>query len=102
MKKCIYILSIISIIGCTQHESKKQLGKKEREELIIDTRMMKSLQDSLNATGNFDYYKKYMLKIDEMIKKYPDPYRENFLKVKESMQEIYGDNGKVSEVAIKK
>jgi hypothetical protein len=27
-----------------------------------------------------------------MIKKYPDPYRENYLKVKKSMKEIYGDS----------
>jgi hypothetical protein len=89
MKKCIYILSIISIIGCSRHENTKQLGKKDREELIIDSKILNSFQDSLNATGNFEYYKKYMLKIDEMIKKYPDPYRENYLKVRESMKEIY-------------
>ncbi len=91
MKKFIYILSIISIIGCTQHENQKQLSKRNREELIMDSKILNSFQDSLNATGNFRYYKKYMLKIDEMIKKYPDPYRENYLKVKESMIEIFGD-----------
>lgn len=90
MKKWIYIiLFIISIIGCTQHDNKKQLGEKDREELIMDSKILNSFQDSLNTTGNFEYYKKYMLKIDEMIKKYPDPYRENYLKVKESMKEIY-------------
>jgi hypothetical protein len=92
MKKCIYILSIISIIGCAPHENKKQLYKKDKEELMMDSKILNSFQDSLNATGNFEYYKKYMLKIDEMIKKYPDPYRENYLKVKESMKEIYGDS----------
>ena len=92
MKKCIYILSIISIIGCAQHENKKQLDKKDKEELMMDSKILNSFQDSLNATGNFEYYKKYMLKIDEMIKKYPDPYRGNYLKVKESMKEIYGDS----------
>lgn len=92
MKKCIYILSIISIIGCAQHENKKQLDKKDKEELMMDSKILNSFQDSLNATGNFEYYKKYMLKIDEMIKKYPEPYRGNYLKVKESMKEIYGDS----------
>lgn len=92
MKKYIYILFMISIISCTQRESKKQLGKKDKEELMMDSKILNSFQDSLNATGNFEYYKKYMLKIDEMIKKYPDPYRGNFLKVKESMKEIYEDN----------
>ena len=87
MKKCIYILSIISIIGCAPHENKKQLDKKDKEELMMDSKILNSFQDSLNATGNFEYYKKYMLKIDEMIKKYPDPYRENYLKVKESMKD---------------
>jgi len=92
MKKIIYILSIISIIACTQHENQKQLSKKDRIELIMDSKILNSFQDSLNATGNLGYYKKYMLKIDEMIKKYPDPYRKNYLKVRESMIEIYGDS----------
>jgi hypothetical protein len=92
MKKYIFILFTISIIGCTQHENKIQLGKKDREELIMDSKILNSFQDSLNATGNFEYYKKYMLKIDEMIKKYPDPYRGNYLKVRESMKEIYGNS----------
>jgi hypothetical protein len=92
MKKYIYILFLISIIGCAQHQNKKQFDKKDKEELIIDTKILKSLDDSLYKTGDFRYYEKYMLKIDEMIKKYPDPYRENFLKVKESMNEIYEDS----------
>ena len=92
MKKCIYILSLILIIDCTQHGNKKQLDTKDKEELIIDTKILKSLDDSLYKTGYFRYYEKYMLKIDEMIKKYPDPYRENFLKVKVSMKEIYVDS----------
>ena len=91
MKKSIYILSIISIIGCTQHENSKQLNKKDKEELMIDTKILKSLDDSLSKTGDLQYYVKYMFKIDEMIKKYPDSYRKNLLRVKESMKEIYGD-----------
>lgn len=89
MKQYIYILSIISIIGCVKHENKKQLDK---EELMMDSKILNSFQDSLNASGNFEYFKKYLLKIDEMIKKYPDPYRENYLKVKENIKEIYGDS----------
>jgi len=100
MKKCIYILSIISIIGCAQHKNKKQLDEKDKEQLIIDTRILKLLDDSLYKTGDFQYYEKYMLKIDEMIKKYPDPYQKNFLKVKESMKETYG-NSQSSSKAVK-
>jgi len=99
MKKCFYILSIISIIGCTQHDNKKQLDKKDKEELMMDSKILNSFQDSLNATGNFEYYNKYMLKIDEMIKKYPDPYRENYIKVKKSMKEIYEDSQSSSKAA---
>ena len=91
MKKCIYILSIFSIIGCTQHENKNQLSEKARKELIMDSKILNSLDDSLYKTNDYRYYEKYMLKIDEMIKKYPDPYQENYLKVKESKKEIYGD-----------
>jgi hypothetical protein len=92
MKKYIYILSIISIIGCTQHEYNKHLSSDDKEELIMDSKILNSFQDSLNATGNCEYYKKYMLKINEMIKKYPDPYQENYIKVRESMKKIYGDS----------
>ena len=91
MKKYIYLLSIISIIGCTQHENKNQLGEKGREELIFDSKILNSFEDSLIATGNIEYYEKYMLKIDEMIKKYPDPYRKNYIEVKKSMEYIYGN-----------
>jgi hypothetical protein len=90
MKKCILILSIISIIGCTHHGSQKRLNKKENEELRIDTKILKSLNDSLNSTGDYQYYKKYMVKIDEMIKKYPE--QKDLLKVRESMKEIFGDS----------
>ena len=42
MKKCIYILSIISIIGCAPHENKKQLDKKDKEELMMDSKILNS------------------------------------------------------------
>jgi hypothetical protein len=93
MKKCIYLFLIFLVIGCTHQEgTHKQLTQKNKEELKADTKILNSFQDSLNATGNLGYYKKYMLKIDEMIKKYPDPYRKNYLKIRESMIEIYGDS----------
>lgn len=80
------------MFSCSQHENKNQLSEKDRKELIMDTKILKSFNDSLNSTGDDQYYKKYMLKIDEMIKKYPDPYRENHIKVRESMKEIFGDS----------
>lgn len=92
MKKYIYVFYIISIISCTQNEDKKQLSQMDKAQLIIDTKILKSFEDSLNKTGDFQYHEKYLLKIDEMIKKYPDPYRKNFLKVKVSRVEIYGDS----------
>jgi len=93
MKKCIYLFLIFLVIGCTHQEgTHKQLTQKNKEELKADTKILKSLNDSLNHTGNRQYYIKYINKIDEMIKKYPDPYRKNYLKVRESMIEIYGDS----------
>ena len=89
MKKYIFIFSIISIVGCAQNGNQK-INEKEKEELRIDTEILKSLNDSINSTGDFKYYDRYILKIDEMIKKYPDQKKE-LLKVKESMQEIYGE-----------
>ncbi len=87
MKKCIIILSLISIIGCVQPGEQKKIDNKGKEELMIDTRILKSLNDSLNSTGDYQYYEKYITKINEMIKKYPD--QKQLLKVRESMKEIY-------------
>jgi len=87
MKKCIIILSLISIIGCAQPGKQKKIDNKGKEELMIDTRILKSLNDSLNSTGDYQYYEKYISKINEMIKKYPD--QKQLLKVRESMKEIY-------------
>lgn len=89
MKKYILILSIISILGCTQNGIQKRLIEKENDELKIDTEILKSLNDSLNKTGDYRYYEKYILKIDEMITKYPE--QKQLLKVKESMEEIFED-----------
>ena len=85
MKKYILILSILSILGCSLNGGQKRLN--EKEELRIDTKILKSLNDSLNNTGDYRYYEKYILKIDEMIKKYPE--QKQLLKVRESMKEIY-------------
>lgn len=87
MKKYIIILSLISIIGCVQSGEQKKIDNKGKEELVIDTRILKSLNDSLNSTGDYQYYEKYITKINEMIKKYPD--QKQLLKVRESMKEIY-------------
>jgi len=87
MKKWIIILSLISIIGCAPYGDQKKLTEKEKDELLNDTRVLKSLNDSLNSTGDYQYYEKYITKINEMIKKYPD--QKQLLKVQESMKEIY-------------
>lgn len=87
MKKYIIILSLISIIGCVESREQKKIDNKGKEELVIDTRILKSLNDSLNSTGDYQYYEKYITKINEMINKYPD--QKQLLKVRESMKEIH-------------
>ncbi len=87
MKKWIIILFVISIIGCSQFGVQKNLNEKEKEELKIDTKVLKSLHDSLNSTGDYKYYEKYITKINEMIKKYPSQ-KKQLLMVRESMKEI--------------
>lgn len=86
LMKYTIIFSVILIIGCVQHNKQKKEYK--QKELIIDTNILRSLQDSLNSTGDQKYYNKYLDKINEMIKKYPD--QKQLLKVKKSMSEIYG------------
>ena len=87
MKKYIIFLSIISIIGCAQNRAQKISNEKEGEELKIDTEILKSLNDSLNNTGDYQYYEKYIHKIDEMIKKYPE--QKQLLEVRKSMKDIF-------------
>ncbi len=87
MKKWIILFTVVSIVGCMQSGKQKVLNDKEKEELRIDTKILKSLNDSLNSTGDYQYYEKYIAKINEMIKKYPK--QKQLLKVRESMKEIY-------------
>lgn len=87
MKKCIIILSVILIISCAQSGGQKKINEKEKEELRINTEILKSLNDSLNNTGDYQYFEKYLIKINEMIKKYPE--QKQLLQVRESMKEIF-------------
>lgn len=87
MKKYIIIISLLLIIGCSQCGEQKKISEREKKELSIDTKVLEALNDSLNSTGDYQYYEKYIIKIDEMIEKYPK--QKQLLKVKESMTEIY-------------
>jgi uncharacterized OsmC-like protein len=88
MKKWIVILFLISIISCVHSDGQQQANKKKREELKVDTKILQSLDDSLTKTGDHQYYEKYIIKIDEMINKYPEQKKE-LKRVKKSMVEIY-------------
>lgn len=91
MKKCVYLSLVFLIVGCTHKDgNQNQLKEKNKEELKIDTKILKSLNDSLNTTGDHKYLNKYIHKIDEMIKKYPN--QTELVKVKENMIEIFGDS----------
>jgi len=87
MKRFIKILYVFSIIGCSHSNTDIGISEKEKEEFKTDTRTLKILNDSLNSTGDYKYYEKYIILIDDMIVKYPD--QKQLLKVKESMKEIY-------------
>jgi len=108
MKKYIYAPLVFLIMGCSHPVNSKSLKKEEclkkeeKEQLRIDTKVLKSLDDSLNMTGDKQYYNKFMIKIDVMIKKYPNPYQKGFIQVRENMIKIFGDSGNVSDVATKK
>ena len=92
MKKYIYAPLVFLIIGCSHPANSISLSKVEKEELRIDTKILKSLDDSLNMTGDKQYYNKFMMKIDVMIKKYPNPYQKGFIQVRENMIKIFGDS----------
>lgn len=92
MKKYIYMSLVFFIISCTYPANSKSLNKKEKEQLRIDTKILKSLDDSLYITGNHQYYNRYMIKINEMIKKYPNPYQKGFKQVRENMIKLFGDS----------
>lgn len=90
MKKIILILLIFTIYSCKEANPKKQMDIKTKERFIADTKILKALNDSLNTSGDNQYYIKYIRKIDEMIKKYPE--QNELLSVKESMIEIFGSD----------
>lgn len=83
----IFTLIIIFISSCIQEKTKVKLNEKEKEQLRIDTQILKSLNDSLNITGDIKYYDKYIHKINEMIIKYPD--QKQLVEVKKNMMEIF-------------
>jgi PAS domain-containing protein len=56
-------------------------------DLKADTEILQSLHDSLNNTGDYQYYEKYIIKIDEMIIKYPK--EKHLLQTRDQMKEIY-------------
>jgi hypothetical protein len=80
------------MLGCAYSENHQHFNNKEKEELRTDTKILKSLNDSLNMTGDKQYYNKFMIKIDVMIKKYPNPYQKGFIQVRKNMIEIFGDS----------
>lgn len=88
MRNCIYLSLLLLVVGCSYKGNQKHLSKNENEELRIDTKMLKSLDDSFYTTGDYQYYDKYIIKINEMIKKYPD--QKGLIKVRENMIEIFG------------
>ena len=87
MKKYIGILLVFLFLGCLQIRKENKLSNKQKEELKIETKNLMKLHDSINTTGDIKYYHKYMKKLNEMIKKYPDD--NNLLMVKKQMEEIF-------------
>jgi hypothetical protein len=57
--------------------------KKETEELFL-------LNDTFRRTGDYKYLDKYVLKLDSLIKKYPNNI--GFKQVKEQTIEMFGDS----------
>lgn len=92
MNKYIILFLLVFSIGCTHRENQKQRNEntKEREKLIADTRILKSLNDSFNNTGDYLYMKKYIIKIDEMIKEFPD--QKGLVQVRDNFTEMFGDS----------
>lgn len=90
MKKYIFIFILVFFTGCTIREKQKQLNEKEREKLIIDTRILKSLNDSFNKTGDYKYMKKYIVKINRMITEFPD--QKGLVQVRDNYIEMFGDS----------
>lgn len=91
MKKNIFLFMIIvAFTACTYNASQRQLNKKDREKLRIDTHVLKSLNDSFNQTGDYKYMKKYMLKVNQMIIEFPD--EKGLVDVRDNFIKIYGDS----------
>ena len=91
MKKIICLLIILSAFSCINKSKQTQVvDEKSKTELKLETQSLKQLQDSFNNTGNYAYMTKYILKIDSLIKKYPD--HKGFVQTRNMMFEMYGDS----------
>ncbi|MEA4851555.1 MAG: hypothetical protein VB126_08910 [Paludibacter sp.] len=93
MKKIIYLFIALLALSCN---SKPHIVDNEkRSELAIETQSLKQLQISFNQTGNYEYMTKFILKIDSMIKKYPE--QKGLVQVRKEMFEMYGDSLKLKQ-----
>lgn len=84
-----FILVIFVAWGCANQnpQDKSVIDKKK---LLQETQSLKTLQDSFNRTGDYNYIRKYLIKNDSLIRKYPS-YK-GFVQTKEMMLEMFGDS----------
>jgi hypothetical protein len=90
----MFLFIILTTLSCMNKSNQTQvIDEKRQSELKIETQSLKQLQISFNQTGNYEYMTKFILKIDSMIKKYPE--QKGLVKVRKEMFEMYGDSLKL-------
>lgn len=96
MKKIIYLFIALLALSCNNKSQQSHVvNEKKRSELIIETQSLKQLQISFNQTGNYEYMTKFIMKIDSMIKKYPE--QKGLVQVRKNMFEMFGDSLKLKQ-----
>lgn len=94
MKIIMFLFIILTTISCTNKSKQSQvIDEKRQSELKIETQSLKQFQISFNQTGNYEYMTSYILKIDSMIKKYPE--QKGLVQARKEMFEMYGDSLKL-------
>lgn len=90
MNKIFVIFFMLFFVVNCKNKPSHNYNLMGKNELQKETHDLKMLQDSFNTTGNYNYMKSYMIKINYLIKKYPN-YK-GFKQTKEMMLEMFGDS----------
>jgi hypothetical protein len=97
MKKMIILIFVILVtwLSCNKSNNSHQISKQndslnQKSNIKRETEELFTLHEAFRRTGDYKLLDKYVLKLDSMIKKYPN--NTGFKQVKEQTLEMFGDS----------